>query len=164
MTSLLITIFNFKKVIPSALYHQAAVANYILAEPLDVMGLFAQAHHESAGAIVLFSGEVRNSHNGKEVAFLQYEAKTSMANKMIEAILIEATERYGLMVAKAVHRVGKVTVSEPAVVVITAAAHRKESYEANQFIIDKIKHEVPIWKCEIFTDDTKLWGGNCNCN
>jgi molybdopterin synthase catalytic subunit len=151
-------------VIPSALYHQAAVANYISAEPLDVMGLFAQAHHESAGAIVLFSGEVRNSHNGIEVAFLEYEAKISMANKMVEAILKEATERYGLLVAKAVHRIGKVAVSEPAVVVITAAGHRKESYEANQFIIDKIKHEVPIWKCEIFADGTKLWGGNCNCH
>ncbi len=150
--------------IPSALYHQAAVANYISAEPLDVMSLFAQAHHENAGAIVLFSGEVRNSHNGKEVVFLEYEAKVSMANKMIGAILTEATERYGLLVAKAVHRIGKVAVSEPAVVVITAAGHRKESYEANEFIIDKIKHEVPIWKCEIFADGKKLWGGNCNCH
>ena len=149
--------------IPSALYHQAAVANYILAEPLDVIGLFAQAHHENAGAIVLFSGEVRNNHKGKEVIFLEYEAKASMANKMIEAILKEATERFDLFVAMAIHRIGKVAVSEPAVVVITAAGHRKESYEANQFIIDKIKHEVPIWKCEIFADGTKLWGGNCNC-
>jgi molybdopterin synthase catalytic subunit len=140
------------------------VGNYISAEPLDVMGLFTQAHHENAGAIVLFSGEVRNSHNGKEVAFLEYEAKASMANKMIEVILTEATERFGLFVAIAVHRIGKVAVSEPAVVVITAAGHRKESYEANQFIIDKIKHEVPIWKCEIFADGTKIWGGNCNCH
>ena len=148
----------------SASSHQVAAANnYISAEPLDVMGLFAKAHHAHAGAIVLFSGEVRNSHNGKEVAYLEYEAKTSMANKMIEAILTEATERFDLLVAKAVHRIGKVRVSEPAVVVITAAGHRKESYEANEFIIDKIKYEVPIWKCEIFTDGTKMWGGNCKC-
>ncbi len=140
------------------------MGNYISAEPLDVMGMFSQAHHASAGAIVLFSGEVRNSHNDQEVAFLEYEAKVSMANKMINAILTEATKRFGLLVALAVHRIGKIAVSEPAVVVITAAGHRKESYEANQFIIDKIKHEVPIWKCEIFTDGTKLWGGNCHCH
>lgn len=140
------------------------MGNYISEEPLDVMGMFSQAHHASAGAIVLFSGEVRNSHNDQEVAFLEYEAKASIANKMIDGILTEASERFGLLVAMAVHRIGKVAVSEPAVVVITAAGHRKESYEANQFIIDKIKHEVPIWKCEIFADGTKLWGGNCNCH
>jgi molybdopterin synthase catalytic subunit len=56
-----------------------------------------------------------------------------------------------------------VEVGESAVVVITSSAHRKEAYIANRFIIDKIKHEIPIWKCEYFQDGTREWGGNCNC-
>jgi molybdopterin synthase catalytic subunit len=47
--------------------------------------------------------------------------------------------------------------------VITATPHRKEAYDANRFIIEKIKHELPLWKCEYFVDGTKKWGGNCNC-
>jgi len=50
------------------------------------------------------------------------------------------------------------------VVVITASAHRQEAYAANRYIIDRIKHEVPIWKCEYFDDGSKEWGGNCNCH
>jgi molybdopterin synthase catalytic subunit len=49
------------------------------------------------------------------------------------------------------------------VVVITASAHRGEAYEANQYIIHRIKHEATIWKCEYFSDGAKLWGGNCSC-
>ena len=58
----------------------------------------------------------------------------------------------------------KVPVGESAVVVITASSHRKEAYTANRFIIDRIKHEVPIWKCEIFQDGSREWGNNCNCH
>ena len=137
---------------------------YISAEPLNIVDMFSKAHHAKAGAIVFFSGEVRNESNGKEIAFLAYEAQAAIADKMINTILEEATKRWGLNIAIAQHRVGNVNICEPAVVVITASPHRKEAYEANRFIIDKIKHEVPIWKCEYFTDGTKLWGGNCNCH
>jgi molybdopterin synthase catalytic subunit len=138
--------------------------NYISSTPLDLAELLSQAHDRKAGAVVLFSGEVRDGNGGKKVENLEYEAHPSMASKMIEAILQEAISRWSLNVAIAQHRIGKVEVGESAVVVITSSAHRKEAYTANRFIIDKIKHEVPIWKCEYFTDGTKEWGGNCNCH
>ena len=152
--------------IPSTSFLPAAADNtiYIAALPLDIAAMFSKAHHAKAGAIVLFSGEVRNENNQKEVAYLEYEAHAAIAGKMIQAILEEAAIRWGLNIAVAQHRVGKVNICEPAVVVITASPHRKEAYEANRFIIDKIKHEAPIWKCEYFTDGTKQWGGNCNCH
>lgn len=125
--------------------------------------MLAAAHHPKAGAVVLFSGETRDNSNGKEVAYLEYEAQENIAEKMIADILLQARERWQLNIALAVHRTGKVAVSETAVVVITASAHRSEAYAANRFIIDKIKHEVPIWKCEYFSDGSKEWGGNCNC-
>ncbi|MBC7828137.1 MAG: molybdenum cofactor biosynthesis protein MoaE [Chitinophagaceae bacterium] len=151
--------------IPLQSYHPVAEdsSNHISAAPLDPVALISLAHHPKAGAIVLFSGEVRDSNLGKQVTHLEYEAHVSMASKMIAAILKEATSRWYLNIAIAQHRTGKLEVGESAVIVVTGSAHRKEAYAANRFIIDKIKHEVPIWKCEYLADGTKEWGGNCNC-
>jgi molybdopterin synthase catalytic subunit len=137
---------------------------YITEQPLDVVGLLAKSHDPKAGALVLFSGDVRDNNLGKEVSYLEYEAHSSFATKMIEEILYEAIIKWNLTLAVAQHRIGKVSVAESAVVVITASIHRKEAYQANRHIIDRIKHEVPIWKCEVFTDGTKQWGNNCNCS
>lgn len=149
----------------SILYPPAAADSlpHISATDIDMVAMLAGAHHPKAGAIVLFSGETRDSSHDKTVAYLEYEAQEVLANNMIAGILESAKARWNLNIAVAVHRTGKVGVSEPAVVVITASAHRSEAYAANRYIIDKIKHEVPIWKCEYFTDGTKAWGGNCNC-
>lgn len=151
---------------PSVLSHPAAVDNLptISSAPLDIALLLASAHHPKAGAVVLFSGETRDNSHGKQVEYLEYEAQEKMADKMIVDILKEASLKWNLNIAIAQHRTGKVAVCETAVVVITASAHRSEAFAANRFIIDKIKHEVPIWKCEYFTDGTREWGGNCNCH
>jgi molybdopterin synthase catalytic subunit len=125
--------------------------------------LLRDAHHPAAGAVVLFSGEVRDHNKGREVAYLEYEAYHPMADKAIREILTEATEKWSLNIAVAQHRIGRLHIGEAAVVVITASAHRKEAYEANQYIIHRIKHEAPIWKCEYFPDGTHQWGNNCNC-
>lgn len=137
---------------------------YITEEPLDLAGLLKECHHPAAGAVVLFSGEVRNHNSGKTVDFLEYEAHIPMASKMIENIIKDARDRWNLHIAVAQHRIGQVGICESAVVVITASAHRSEAYASNRYIIDRIKHEVPIWKCEYFDDGTKEWGGNCNCH
>jgi molybdopterin synthase catalytic subunit len=135
----------------------------ITSDPLDIVELLRQAHHPGAGAVVLFSGEVRDSNKGREVTYLEYESHVPLAVKMIHDILGEASKKWGLKVALAQHRVGKLAIGQSAVVVITAAAHRREAYEANQHIIHRIKHEVPIWKCEYFSDGSHQWGNNCNC-
>lgn len=141
----------------------AAPAKAISAEPLDMVGLLAGAHHPGAGAVVLFSGEVRNSNKGLAVNFLEYEAYIPLATRLIEEIVEEARRKWQLHIAIAQHRVGKVAVGDTAVVVITASAHRSEAYAANRYIIDRIKHEAPIWKCEHYADGSQEWGNNCNC-
>ena len=130
---------------------------HISSEPLDISALLQQSHHPEAGGIVLFSGEVRSNHKGKQVLYLEYEAHISMAEKMIAEIVQNAFERWNLISVNAVHRIGNVKISESAVVVITSHAHRQQAYEANQCIIDRIKKEVPIWKCEHYTDGTYEW-------
>ncbi len=132
-------------------------------EPIDMVGLLAGAHHPGAGAVVLFSGEVRDHNRGRAVSFLEYEAYGPLAEKMIHDILAEARSRWSLQIALAQHRTGVVAIGDTAVVVITASAHREEAYAANRYIIDRIKHNAPIWKCEHYADGSREWGNNCNC-
>src|SRR3990170_9028428 len=96
--------------IPSASYPPVAEdeSPYISASPINVAALLAGAHHPSAGAIVLFSGEVRNHSNGKTAEYLEYEAHIPLASKMIREILELATAKWQLKIAVAVHRVGRV--------------------------------------------------------
>jgi molybdopterin synthase catalytic subunit len=132
-------------------------------DPLDPAGMLANAHHPGAGAVVLFSGEVRDTNWGRQVACLEYEAYVPLASKMLEEILETARTKWGLKIAVACHRTGRVGIGETAVVVITASPHRDAAYAANQYIIDRIKHEAPIWKCEYFVDGAHEWGNNCHC-
>ena len=134
------------------------------AAPIDLVGLLQEGHHPRAGAVVLFSGEVRNHSKGREVLFLEYEAFVPLAEKMINEIIAEAKKKWELHIAICQHRIGKVEVMESAVCVITASSHRKEAYEANQYIIDRVKHEAPIWKKEYFSDGSHEWGRNCGCH
>lgn len=115
------------------------------------------AHDAKAGAIVLFSGEVRNHHEGQSVDFLEYEAHVEMASKAIFEIIKQAKQKWPLHYVHAQHRIGKVAISESAVVVVTSSAHRDAAYEANRYIIDRIKAEAPIWKKEFFSEGNGVW-------
>ena len=132
-------------------------------DEINYAELFDEFRNPNSGAVVLFSGEVRDNNKGRAVTHLEYEAYEPMANKMIARILEEAMTRFNLNQAVCVHRLGKVDVSGCAVVVITGSGHRKEAYAANRFIIDRVKNEVPIWKHEFFADGTSEWGQNCDC-
>ena len=130
---------------------------------IDYSTLFNEFRNPNSGAVVLFSGEVRDNNKGRKVSHLEYEAYEPMANKMIGKILAEAKKRFNLNQAACIHRLGRVEISGCAVVVITGSGHRKEAYDANRYIIDRVKNEVPIWKHEFFTDGTSEWGQNCDC-
>lgn len=138
--------------------------NLLTYSNINLPNLLAQSHHANCGAVVLFSGEVRNNNLDKEVQHLEFEAFEPMANSMIKEILDFAKEKWKLEIAICQHRLGKVEISESAVCVITSSKHRKEAYEANQYIMERVKHEVPIWKKEYFLDGSYEWGNNCNCH
>jgi molybdopterin synthase catalytic subunit len=150
---------------PSVSSHQAVAAEpaHITSKTIDIPSLLSQYEDEAAGAVVLFNGTVRRQSLGKEVSHLIYEAAEPMAEKMMLQLIQEAKIKWQLTTVFAVHRIGEVKVGESAIAVITASPHRKEAYEANRYIVEKIKHELPLWKCEYFADGTKKWGGNCSC-
>jgi molybdopterin synthase catalytic subunit len=104
----------------------------------------------------VFLGTVRNSTQGRAVVRLDYEAYEPMAVAEINRILDEAGSRYGLLAACVIHRVGALQPGEIAVAIGVSTRHRREAFEACQFIIDTLKGSVPIWKKEVFADG-EVW-------
>ena len=132
----------------------------ITSNAIAIAQLFDNAQHAAAGGVVLFSGTVRNHHAGKAVAYLEYEAFAPLALKQMQLIVDEACSKWLLSHAHCTHRIGKLAIGDSAIVVITSHAHRSQAYEANQYIMDRVKAEVPIWKNEFFIDGSSAWGNN----
>jgi MoaE-MoaD fusion protein len=114
----------------------------VSAEPLSLDALAARVRDPRAGAVVTFSGVTR------EVSQLDYEAYVEMAEERLAAIATEAVARFRLCAAAVEHRVGRVPLSEPSVIVAASAPHRGEAFRGAREIIDRVKAEAPIWKKE----------------
>ncbi len=124
---------------------------HITPEPLDVAALTAQVDDEANGAVCTFIGQTRNRARGRDVAYLEYDAYTPMAEKMLRAIAADAETRWGCTVVIA-HRIGRVGLGEASVVVAVGSPHRAEAFEACRYCIDTLKATVPIWKREVCPD------------
>lgn len=120
--------------------------------PLDEAEVVARVTGDDAGGIVTFVGQVRDRARGREIEHLEYEAYPEMAEREMEKIAAAAAERWpGARVAIA-HRTGHLEIGDLAVVIVAAAPHRAEAFEACRFAIDTLKETVPIWKKEVATD------------
>lgn len=116
----------------------------------------------AAGAVLLFEGTVRDhSESLTGVIALEYEAQDSMAERIIAAIIAETRDEIPIRKALIRHRLGRVELGEPTIIIAVSAAHRDEAYRASRRIIDRIKHEAPIWKREILRDGTSQWSRGC---
>jgi molybdopterin synthase catalytic subunit len=124
----------------------------ITEKSIDVQKVIDTASSLGAGAVNVFVGTVRNTANGKNVVWLEYEAYESMAVAEIRKIIDEASHRWPLLGWAVSHRVGTLKPGEVSVVVAVSSPHRRESFEACQFIIDTVKEKAPIWKKEHFED------------
>ena len=125
--------------------------------PLAVDRLRAALEDPSCGGFASFEGWVRDHNEGRAVARLEYEAYAELAVKEGERIVKEAVERFGVRRAACVHRLGTLALGELAVWVGVASAHRGEAFAACRYIIDEVKHRVPIWKKEYYTDGDSGW-------
>jgi molybdopterin synthase catalytic subunit len=120
--------------------------------PLDPDAVAARVRGPDAGGVVSFVGAVRDHARGRAIEHLEYEAYPPMALAEMEKICDAAAGRWpGARVAIA-HRVGHLAVGDLAVVVVAAAPHRAEAFEACRFAIDTLKETVPIWKKEVASD------------
>jgi molybdopterin synthase catalytic subunit len=125
--------------------------------PIDAAALQADLRDERAGACVTFEGWVRNRNEGQPVQALEYEAYAVLAEREGARILAEARERFALLGAVAVHRVGHLPLGELAVWVGVTAEHRGAAFDACRYIIDETKARVPIWKKEHYTGGATAW-------
>jgi hydroxymethylpyrimidine kinase/phosphomethylpyrimidine kinase len=135
----------------------------ISADPLDLAGVLtlAQQQHalqarrddvEGPGAVVLFVGAVRGRHQGQEVQALTYEAYEPLAVGSFERISQEVTARVPGVVLCIHHRIGRLEVGDPSIVIAAVAAHRAEAYAASRFAIERVKQISPVWKREHLVD------------
>jgi adenylyltransferase/sulfurtransferase len=100
---------------------------------------------------------VRDHNEGRTVERLEYESFESLAVKEGERIVAEAVAKFGVTRAACVHRVGSLAIGDLAVWVGVSSAHRGEAFAACRYIIDEVKHRVPIWKKEHYTDGDSGW-------
>jgi molybdopterin synthase catalytic subunit len=139
-------------------------------------GLLAELHREVAsaadGALAVFVGQTRETAGtaapgqeaeaarfaGHTVTGLTYEAFEPMALSVLDAIADEIEERFGVRRLAIVHRVGDVEVGESSVLIVVAAAHRAEAFDACRYAIEELKARAPIWKSERF-EDGSVWLG-----
>ena len=129
----------------------------VLDHPLDVAALRAALTDPAAGSVVVFEGCARNHHEDRSVEELAYEAYPPMAEKELSRLRQEALERFGLLRCLIHHRFGTVPLTQAAVVVGCASAHRQASFEAVAWIMDEIKKTVPIWKRERYLEGPEAW-------
>lgn len=114
---------------------------------------------QSAGGFVSFEGKVRSHNEGRSVIRLEYEAFGPLAETEGSKLLEEATKMFGLLRAETIHRTGMLELGETAVWIGVAAPHRKEAFNACEYIIDELKKRVPIWKKEHYAEGDSGWIG-----
>lgn len=105
---------------------------------------------DEAGAIATFSGTARRHSRGRTVEYLDYEAYEGMAEEMMAKLAADLKERYDIHDVAIHHRVGRVELGEPSVVIAVSAAHRKDALAACKDAIDILKVDVPLWKKEVY--------------
>jgi molybdopterin synthase catalytic subunit len=125
--------------------------------PIDVSALRTTLEDPAAGGYTAFEGWVRNHNEGHAVTRLEYEAFEALAHKEGERIVNEAIQRFGVIRAACVHRVGSLVIGELAVWVGVSSRHRAEAFAACRYIIDEVKHRVPIWKKEHYVNGDSGW-------
>jgi len=126
-------------------------------EPIDEPALRAELADPTCGGYCAFEGLVRNHNEGMQVRHLEYEAFEPLAIKEGERILAEAISRFEVDHASCVHRVGDLAIGDMAVWVGVSARHRDEAFRACRYIIDEVKHRVPIWKKEHYVNGDSGW-------
>lgn len=131
--------------------------------PIDPAALAATLADPAAGGFASFEGWVRNHHEGRAVARLEYEAFEPLALDEGARIVADATRRHGVLGARCVHRLGPLEVGQLAVWVGVAGAHRAEAFAACRSIMDEVKHRLPIWKKEYYADGDSGWVGCAAC-
>lgn len=135
-------------------------------EPLDVQSIIKSVGDDAAGGTAVFIGTTRDSFKGRRVTRLEYQAYSKLAIKTMNSILQDARSKVtrsehqsaGQQVSSLIHcsvhhRLGVVEVGQPSIVIAVSSPHRKEAFEACEFILEEVKKKAQIWKREFYDGD-----------
>lgn len=128
-------------------------------EVISIQEVVDKVVHPNAGAINTFIGTVRELTKGKKTVYLKYDAYASMAEKKLAQIGDEIQERWPNTLVAITHRIGRLDITDIAVVIAVSTPHRADSYDASRYAIERIKEIVPIWKKEHW-EDGEEWIGD----
>ncbi|NSL51502.1 molybdenum cofactor biosynthesis protein MoaE [Calidifontibacillus erzurumensis] len=132
---------------------------FITKDPISIEEVTKKVIRPEAGAVNTFIGIVRELTNGKKTLYLEYEAYETMAVKKLEEIGGEIQKRWPDAKVAITHRIGRLEISDIAVVIAVSTPHRDHAFEASRYAIERIKEIVPIWKKEHW-EDGEQWIGN----
>jgi molybdopterin synthase catalytic subunit len=125
---------------------------------IDPAKLLRSVGDSGAGGTVLFLGTVRDNSEAGSVNKIEYEAYEPMAEKALAQAEEEVRRRWpDTKHVRILHRVGGLAVGEISVAVVVSSAHRAEAFEACRHAIERVKHDVPIWKREKLVDGKEVW-------
>ncbi|EFV11879.1 molybdenum cofactor biosynthesis protein MoaE [Segniliparus rugosus] len=129
-------------------------------EPLSLAeheALVSEAADGHAGAVVGFSGNVRDHDGGRVVLGLEYRSHPTAGEQLAAVVAEVSAGRAGVRAVAASHRVGTLRIGEAALVVAVAADHRAEAFGLCRDLVDEIKRRIPVWKRQHFADGTAEW-------
>ncbi|MGA9690594.1 MAG: molybdenum cofactor biosynthesis protein MoaE [Pseudonocardiaceae bacterium] len=126
-------------------------------EPLDVEEHARMVSRSSAGAVVSFSGLVRDHDGGRGVLALEYTSHPNAAD-VIARVAAQVAATHSQVYALAVsHRIGSLAIGDSAIVCAVSAAHRAEAFAACAALVDEVKLQLPIWKRQDLSDGSEEW-------
>ncbi len=140
---------------------EVRVTTFLTEDRIDVGAAHDDVLDVEAGGVGIFTGVVRNHHDGKRVRELTYEAWDEVAPDRLRQVAREvAADHPGVRAVHVVHRLGRLDVGEVSIVCAASAPHRAEALRAASALIDEVKARVPVWKREVLDDGTVAWPGS----
>ncbi|TJY58180.1 molybdenum cofactor biosynthesis protein MoaE [Sinimarinibacterium sp. CAU 1509] len=135
--------------------------NRIQTTPLSLDALLAGTESPECGALTVFSGTVRDHHEGRSVLRLKYTSHVPLAERMIREIERATCAKFDVPLCRVVHRIGELGIGESAILAIVRSGHRAEAFAALKYLVDQVKHRVPIWKEEFYADGSSAFVTGC---
>jgi molybdopterin synthase catalytic subunit len=132
------------------------VLTEVTENPLDLAAHLAAVGGSSSGAVVSFAGVVRDHDGGRPVTSIEYVGHPTAA-AVLARVVAEVTAAGEAEAVAVSHRLGPLAIGEAALVVAVAGVHRAEAFATAMQLVDEVKHQLPVWKRQIFADGTDEW-------
>lgn len=140
---------------------ELAGCSHLTRAPLDLAVLLDLSQGPEDGALAVFGGTVRRHNDGKQVRAIAYSAYAPFAERRLQEIEVQAVARGGARICLVRHRLGELSIGDLSVLVVVRSEHRAEAFAAARHAIEAIKHSVPIWKREEYSDGTHAYVMGC---